>query len=553
MAVHANLTNKKLLLPKSSDLSAVELNIPWYLKVDDTGDATTGYTTVELQAVYGGYNPAPLNRGSQISLLDGSTLLDFQVESELDSGTGDGHAHFELPRHFGSKLSGDSGVDNVLNIIDTSGINFQVNDWVGISNDDGGTEVNQITGISAGQITFLNNFSQDWTTAKNSYIAYGAFHNYGGDSGATQSDKEGTWNSGFEFVNHANVTQLEGVGDDATNHNNNLTIFGSQDAAGQIDRGLVYTLNDRDTAPDSASLSIGPNISIELWVDVTEDGTTIAMISKAVFTGAQRSYWLVRHSSNKIRWSTSSAGTSGTNDVLNSLTDFIISSGRIHIGVSKTAADQKLYINGELDNFRTPDNATIFDSTALLELGSQDAGSNFWEGGQDERTISSVERSADWFKARYRSGAGTWVTFGAAEINIPVSVDALTLTEFPAIITLPVNVLATVDALTLTEFPATVNAATNIAAGLDALTLTEFPATISLANDINVAATVDALTLTEFPATITLPVNVLATVDVLTLTEYAATITRPFIGNKFIPRVVLSDSSLARPQKVVIE
>ena len=137
--------------------------------------------------------------------------------------------------------------------------------------------------------------------------------------------------------------------------------------------------------------------------------------------------------------------------------------------------------------------------------------------------------------------------------NIVATTDVLALTEQAADVTLDKSVVATTDALALTEQAATVNAERSIAAGKDTLSLTTYQATVSVVNDTNVSAATDALTLAEKAATITLPVNVSAGVVALSLATYDATITRPFVRNKYIQKAIQEDSSLARPQKAVIQ
>lgn len=116
-----------------------------------------------------------------------------------------------------------------------------------------------------------------------------------------------------------------------------------------------------------------------------------------------------------------------------------------------------------------------------------------------------------------------FVPAAGGDTNISCSVDALTLTEYPASIAYDVGISATTDSLTLTEYAATVDYGINISATTDALTLTEYQA--SVAYDVGISATTDALTLTEYPASIAYGTNIDCTVDALTLTEYAATIT----------------------------
>ena len=160
-----------------------------------------------------------------------------------------------------------------------------------------------------------------------------------------------------------------------------------------------------------------------------------------------------------------------------------------------------------------------------------------------------------------------WVGFGllnldtleaaGSDTEVSAGVDALTLAENQATISVDVEISAGTDALTLTEYQASISVvaavtstghakplhnfhsgftkldppvapfyASNdieVSAGVDALVLTENAATITL--DADVAAGTDALILAEFAATITSDVGVSGTTAALTLATFAATIT----------------------------
>jgi hypothetical protein len=111
------------------------------------------------------------------------------------------------------------------------------------------------------------------------------------------------------------------------------------------------------------------------------------------------------------------------------------------------------------------------------------------------------------------AGGGTEVTADTA---------ALTLTTYPATISLDVSVDADTASLTITENPATVSLDVEVSVDTAALTLTTYPATVSL--DVNVDASTAALTITEHPASITLPSGIVAGTAELTLTTYPATV-----------------------------
>lgn len=92
-------------------------------------------------------------------------------------------------------------------------------------------------------------------------------------------------------------------------------------------------------------------------------------------------------------------------------------------------------------------------------------------------------------------------TAGGGDVNVNCTVDALTLTEYPATVNVETNVQTNLASLALTENQAAVNAETNVQAGVDSLILSALAATIDL--DVNIAASVDTLILTEYQASVT--------------------------------------------------
>lgn len=104
-----------------------------------------------------------------------------------------------------------------------------------------------------------------------------------------------------------------------------------------------------------------------------------------------------------------------------------------------------------------------------------------------------------WLRDQVDGSDPSWVE-GTGGTSFTTSVDALTLTEYSATISLPTVFTTTVDALTLTAYTATISAGISILATTDALTLTEYPSTVTTGNSI--LATTDSLTLTTYNATI---------------------------------------------------
>jgi hypothetical protein len=94
------------------------------------------------------------------------------------------------------------------------------------------------------------------------------------------------------------------------------------------------------------------------------------------------------------------------------------------------------------------------------------------------------------------------------------------LTEYAANISAGLNIPASLDALTVTGQAANINVGLNFTTGRDILTLTEYAAAVQVNADTEINATCDALLLAALNATIsTTGINILAGVDSLILSS----------------------------------
>lgn len=111
-----------------------------------------------------------------------------------------------------------------------------------------------------------------------------------------------------------------------------------------------------------------------------------------------------------------------------------------------------------------------------------------------------------------------------AEVSISADIDALTLTEYQAVVAVDeaIEVIADIDALSLTAYSANVNAEVNFTAGLDFLTLAEYVVAVNLGTDIS--AGIDALSITENTVEINKGVAITVGVDALSIVDFVAEI-----------------------------
>lgn len=184
-----------------------------------------------------------------------------------------------------------------------------------------------------------------------------------------------------------------------------------------------------------------------------------------------------------------------------------ISSSDTTAGVTQTANDIAL-IGVLLAEEASADNVNVETNVDALTL-TENAASITLDIGINAGTDSLAI-----------TGNAATVSLG---VNIAAGTDALAITENAASITFDVGISASTDELTLATFGATIGGSTDISAGVHNLTLTANAA--SIAFDVNVGAGTDALTVSGQTATIALGVNILAGVDSLAITANAASIT----------------------------
>src|SRR3990167_3898348 len=265
---------------------------------------------------------------------------------------------------------------------------------------------------------------------------------YYSNSGATSGENiNGTWDTNYKAVYHLSLNKAAGAFADSTSNANNGTNTGTTDVAGKIDRGRNFLQSSSQyiSVADSNSLSFGNGttdtpLTIEAWVKMT-DATGFRVLYKADGSTGTTEYGL---------------STSGADKLFVALYDNIAT-----VNISKTVdtaftADEGTWVHivATYDGSSAHTGITMFKNGAsvaatgstagtyvamentarVLDIGKYDnAGTPLYANGDmDEITISAVARSADWVKARYQSGAGTW-TFGMEQL--PVSPDTITAAD----------------------------------------------------------------------------------------------------------------------------
>jgi len=246
---------------------------------------------------------------------------------------------------------------------------------------------------------------------------------YYGNSGASDGqDAPNVWDSHFKGVWHLNKTS--GVAPDSTANNNDGTVTGAtRGQTGKVDNCFDFdNTDDKVSVPDSVSLSITGNLTLEAWIQRdTNAGDADGIISKFSWTpSAKRSYEIIVWA-NKLMFQGSSDG-SGTIQVAGTATLTKDSSTWYYVVAIYNGSTVKIYVNTTEDGSANYSSG-FYDSDVALLLGMRNAASNSEPMGGliDEARVSATARSVDWIKAQYLSMTLAFITFGSEQGNITSS------------------------------------------------------------------------------------------------------------------------------------
>jgi hypothetical protein len=147
------------------------------------------------------------------------------------------------------------------------------------------------------------------------------------------------------------------------------------------------------------------NFTIEGWMYPVTDGGTGTIISEWQGAGNQLS-WLVfvaMGGDKHLHWDTSTNGSTVNADIIG--TTILVASTWYHFAIDFDGTKYRMYINGVMDgSFSTP--RTLFNSTAILTMGTSNGGGNALSGNLDEIRITKGV-------ARYASDSGFTVPAAA--------------------------------------------------------------------------------------------------------------------------------------------
>jgi len=213
---------------------------------------------------------------------------------------------------------------------------------------------------------------------------------YGNPTIGSQQDRTNVWDSNYKGVWHLNNAFT-----DSTLNNNNGADSGTGDASGRMAQSREFYGGESISVPDSGSLHISGNLTVEAWVypDTLSGWDTV--VSK--MTGTQEDLYVVY---------TGTRFYLGLHPLSDWTTDVYYSPGSWqHLAVTYDGTYVRVYQDGSLsDDQASSGSRSLGSNTNSLYMGYNTGWpTETWDGRIDEVRISSANRSSQWIKTEYNN------------------------------------------------------------------------------------------------------------------------------------------------------
>ncbi len=226
------------------------------------------------------------------------------------------------------------------------------------------------------------------------------------------------WNNDFKMVQHLHETS--GAHYDSTQYNNdgtvNITTPGTQNTTGKIDGADKFDgINDMIDFGSGSSLKVTDAITIELWVNRTDNTTFERFLSHSLDTAnyayefgvdvTEPNKWRFRLNNDAVTLKAAMAGSPGQWLYVVATYDKDAGGG----------TEMKLYENGTLIGTQTYTTSMTNHGNLLTNRAGKTDG--WCKSYLDEIRISSIARTEDWIKTSYnnQSSPATFLSFGSEE------------------------------------------------------------------------------------------------------------------------------------------
>ena len=242
---------------------------------------------------------------------------------------------------------------------------------------------------------------------------------YGNPSAPDGQNPTAVWDTHYKGIWHLNRVSGS-VLDSTTNGNNGTNSGATRGVSGKIGDAFSFDgADDYVEAPDSSSLDITTEVTIEAWINPAEFTNIYPGIAGKwdwSTTDPQRSYSLYLALNDQPFFLISDDGEYMA-ELLS--TTHLVTDTWYHLTGVFTGTTWIIYINGEWDCEKYYA-ASIYSGTAKFWIGAslQDgsvATDETFNGAIDEVRVSDTARSADWIKAQNLSMTDNFVTYGSEE------------------------------------------------------------------------------------------------------------------------------------------
>ena len=233
---------------------------------------------------------------------------------------------------------------------------------------------------------------------------------------ADGADPTNVWDANYKMVHHLTGAAYTDLDDSTVNNNDVDTAAGSPgyNAAGKIANGISGTGTSNVSAPDTVSLSISGNFSVEFWVNYADILDSSQTVGKSLYSDpSDNSGFYIRRSTNTIGF-----GVDNNNDVeVFSEAGSIAATTWYHIVCLNDGTHSKIYINGTQSGSDAYCAHGYGDNTVPFYIGKMKSAGGMINGTLDEVRLSSKAREAEWIKASYNSGNNTLLTYGGEDVG----------------------------------------------------------------------------------------------------------------------------------------
>ncbi len=275
-------------------------------------------------------------------------------------------------------------IDPDLKSVFHGGLVFSDTAWdIRFTENDGTTlldhEVELFTASTGELVTWVRIPVLSYTEDTDIYMYFG---NQATDSDPSTSK---TWSTDYQGVWHLN----ENV-EDASQYFNNGVNSGAVSVTAKIGNGRKFEgIDDNISIPNSASINITGDITLEAWARVTDESEV-----NWVITGKNYDYWLW-YEDTTLRF------YAGETNVIDTIS--LTTNQWYHVAGTYDGSMMRLFLDGTEVASKPNSIPTSNDSNAPLTIGNYPPTPDPWNftGDIDEVRISGYAHSGDWIKTSY--------------------------------------------------------------------------------------------------------------------------------------------------------